>query len=179
EGKTILIAEASNWNQLASTLLWGTFSGLLGMLLGWGLKLWYQHEAHPLLLCVAVLAATLSANARGDTCRMMLNRVGILVCCALLFQWHTVRGNYTFQGNAVRIPYVEQRIVILIVAMFFMLLEVDRVNGLARSQGAQQLSNGFEGRIGDAKCSEAADTARILKEIGKKTESVDFAIHVL
>ena len=44
---------------------------------------------------------------------------------------------------------------------------------------AKNLSCGFSGSIAQATCSKQADAERIFREIGEKTENVDYAIHVL
>ena len=62
---------------------------------------------------------------------------------------------------------------------FFLLLEVDRVNGDANMEEAKQLSCGFSGSIVQASCSREVDAERIFAEIGEKTADVDYAIHVL
>ncbi|CAE7297732.1 unnamed protein product, partial [Symbiodinium sp. KB8] len=62
---------------------------------------------------------------------------------------------------------------------FFLLLEVDRVNGVAKMEEAKHLSSGFLGSIVQATCSKQADAERIFAEIGQKTADVDYAIHVL
>ena len=125
------------------------------------------------------MAAWSSVIAMDNTCRMTVNGIGSLVCGSLFFQWHTVRGQYDFEGFACHMPYVEQRIIILIMAGFFLLQEFDRANGLATKQEALQLSRGYQGTIERAACSQAADAMRIFEEIGQKTAAVDYAIHVL
>ncbi|CAE7254942.1 unnamed protein product [Symbiodinium microadriaticum] len=75
--------------------------------------------------------------------------------------------------------FVALRLYLLSDLTFFLLLEVDRVNGDANMEEAKQLSCGFSGSIVQASCSREVDAERIFAEIGEKTADVDYAIHVL
>ena len=156
-----------------------TLGGLWGLLCGAALKFCHVDIRAALLWILALLTLS-SVIVMDNTCRTTVNRIGALVCGSLFFQWHTVRGHCAFQAFACHdVPYVEQRIIILTMAVFFLLQEFDRTNSLTRKQEAQQLSRGYQATIERAACSQAADATRIFEEIGQKTGAVDYAIHVL
>ncbi|CAJ1351901.1 unnamed protein product, partial [Effrenium voratum] len=66
----------------------------------------------------------------------------------------------------------------LLVMIFFLLAELDRIMWEARTVECQQLRHGFEG-ICRASCKEPEDEQRIRAEIGDKVAEVDQAIEVL
>ena len=96
--------------------------------------------------------------------------------------WQTVEFDPDDDGVPAVPPFVafvEQRLLLFAGLTFFLLLEVDRVNGVAKMEEAKHLSSGFLGSIVQATCSKQADAERIFAEIGQKTADVDYAIHVL
>eukprot|EP00439_Symbiodinium_sp_Y106_P072987 s686_g13.t1 len=179
QGKVIFIARASNLRKIFPAVMGTMLSGSIGMLSGVCALQHRAHDWHALLLLVGTFAAFASASLESNRCRIILNNLGTAVSCALLIQWQEIQEVFAFGGYAARVPYIEQHFVILVGASFFILLEVDRVNGRTRTQEALQLSRGFRGSIAHAKCSKASDGHRIFMEIGEKTSAVDYAIHVL
>eukprot|EP00439_Symbiodinium_sp_Y106_P047842 s1052_g6.t1 len=100
------------------------------------------------------------------------------MCGALVYHWKVVIP-FADNGLLPQLTDVMQRVLLASGVLFFDLLEVDRVIGQSQREQAKQLSHGFQGSIEHATCSKAADTARILQEIGDRTSDVDYAIHVL
>ncbi|CAE7418780.1 unnamed protein product [Symbiodinium sp. CCMP2592] len=183
EGKVILIARPSYSNHIGAALISATLVGLTGMLCGAFLLL-RRCELHPIPLYVIATAAFISININHYRSRMLLNRMGAFTCGIVFLEWTTVnfdgaQGPYGPSGVPATILCVEQRLLILSAFTFFLLLEADRVNAVARAWEAEQLRRGYQGSIAHATCSEAADSTRILGEIGDKMEAVDYAIHVL
>ena len=139
-------------------------------------------KLQPIPLYVVVAAACISANINHDGCRKLLNRIGASAVGIIFMDWRTVEFDPDDDGVAVVPPFiafVEQRLLLVAGLTFFLLLEVDRVNGVAKMQEAKHLSCGFTGSIVQATCSKQADAERIFAEIGQKTADVDYAIHVL
>ena len=155
-------------------------TGLTGMLCGAFLLL-RRCELQPIPLYAIATAAFISININHDRSRMLLNRMGAFTCGIMFLEWTTVNfdGAQGPSGVPAIILCVEQRLLILSAFTFFLLLEADRVNAVARAWEAEQLRRGYQGSIAHATCSDAADSARILGEIGDKMEAVDYAIHVL
>ncbi|OLQ11953.1 hypothetical protein AK812_SmicGene4206 [Symbiodinium microadriaticum] len=180
EGKVIFIARPSYSNHIGAALISATLVGLTGMLCGAFLLL-RRCELHPIPLYAITTSAFISININHYRSRMLLNRLGAFTCGIVLLEWTTV--NFDGAQGPSRIPgiilCVEQRLLILAALSFFLLLETDRVNAEARAWEAEQLRRGYQGSIAHATCSDAADSARILGEIGGKMEAVDYAIHVL
>ncbi|CAE7811579.1 unnamed protein product [Symbiodinium sp. CCMP2592] len=177
EGRTIILARASNHQQLAFALLQVFLAGLVGLLSGWML-LSYSGWQVPLLLSVAVGAVSISATINHDISRKALNLIGALTCGIICANWRTLSSTCLYSSAS--LPFVGQRQRVISTLSFFLsvFLEVDRANGKARMGEARQLSHGYEG-IRHARCSQQADADRIFQEIGKRIEEVDHAIHVL
>ena len=163
-------------------------AGIFGLLCGAVLQDRDRHSHYYLnlwSLCIVVAVGSISANLghkrHNNWCSIVLNRIGALACGFMLCRWQTVhvQAEDKLVGAAAWIPGIDQRMLIAIGGVFFLLLEVDRVKGEIRQQEAQQLSRGFSGTIRHATASEAADAIRILDEIGEKTDAVDYAIQVL
>eukprot|EP00439_Symbiodinium_sp_Y106_P052121 s2101_g6.t5 len=187
-GKPIFIARPSNRKEISTALIWTTAAGIFGLLCGAVLQDRDRHSHYYLnlwSLCIVVAVGSISANLghkrHNNWCSIVLNRIGALACGFMLCRWQTVhvQAKDKLVGAAAWIPGIDQRMLIAIGGVFFLLLEVDRVNGEIRQQEAQQLSRGFSGTIRHATASEAADAIRILDEIGEKTDAVDYAIQVL
>ena len=64
-------------------------------------------------------------------------------------------------------------------AIFFALLEIDRISGESTVKEAQQLRQGFQGSIQYAECARESDALKIHHEIDSQQDAVDYAIHVL
>ncbi|CAE7811585.1 unnamed protein product [Symbiodinium sp. CCMP2592] len=175
EGKTIFVARAPTGKQMMVVVLWTTLAGLLGFLLG--IFFWRFHGLYLLLLMLTV-AVFSSVCIENQTGRRILNWIGALMCGALLYHWKVVIP-VSDTGLLPVLTDVTQRFLLASGILFFDLLEVDRVIGQSQREQAKQLSHGFQGSIEYATCSQAADTARILQEIGERTSDVDYAIHVL
>ena len=139
-------------------------------------------KIQPTPLYVGVAAACISANINHNRCRRLLNRIGAMAVGLIIMHWRTVEFDPDNDGIE-EVPaftaFVEQRLLLLAGLTFFVLLEVDRVNGEAKMQEAKHLSCGFSGSIVQATCSKQVDAERIFGEIGAKTVDVDYAIHVL
>eukprot|EP00439_Symbiodinium_sp_Y106_P044471 s3045_g5.t1 len=139
-------------------------------------------KIQPIPLYVAVAVACISANINHNSGRRLLNRIGALAVGIIFMDWRTVEFDPDDDGVPVVPPFVafvEQRLLLLAGLTFFLLLEVDRVNGVTKMEEAKHLSSGFLGSIAQATCSKQADAERIFAEIGQKTADVDYAIHVL
>ena len=127
----------------------------------------------PMLTYIVVAISCISGIINHSSCRKVLNRIGALTS-GFVFIFGRSWG---FDPDGVDgTPFVVQRLYDLI---FFLLLEVDRVNGDANMEEAQHLRSGFSGSIVQATCSRDVDAERIFAEIGEKTADVDYAIHVL
>ncbi|CAE7945259.1 unnamed protein product [Symbiodinium necroappetens] len=179
EGKTIYIARASNNKRLRHAIIWANLSGLLGMICGFCSR---HIKIQPTPLYVGVAAACISANINHNRCRRLLNRIGAMAVGIIIMHWRTVEfapDNDGIEEVPAFTAFVEQRLLLLAGLTFFVLLEVDRVNGEAKMQEAKHLSCGFSGSIVQATCSKQVDAERIFGEIGAKTVDVDYAIHVL
>ncbi|CAE7198454.1 unnamed protein product [Symbiodinium natans] len=179
EGKTILIARASNSQQIGQALVETGLAGLVGTVAG---TLFQSAMFHPVPVCVTAVAGALSANMKHNGWRMVLNWVGAFTCGVIFVHWRTLhfqQGEDTADTVPAIFSFVEQHLLVLAGMTFFLLLEVDRVNGKARLEEAEQLRHGFQGSIAHATCSEEADAIRIFGEIGEKTGAVDYAIDVL
>ena len=64
-------------------------------------------------------------------------------------------------------------------AIFFALLEIDRISGESTVKEAQQLRQGYQGSIQYAECAKESDALKIHHEIDCQQDAVDYAIHVL
>jgi len=174
EGKTIVIARASNRRQLCRSLVVTAVLGLLGMAAGAYLNSLHVPVMNTIPLGLAFVSVFASISLKHNLCRMVLNRSAAFMCGCLVLRWHTIcHTGIQDCGNII------QRICWIIGATLFLCLEVDRENGRAREQEAAQLGSGFPGSVVHATCSMPEDAERIHAEIGDKTAAVDDAIHVL
>ena len=67
----------------------------------------------------------------------------------------------------------------LMAAIFFALMEIDRISGESTVKEAQQLRQGYQGSIQYAECARQSDALKIHDEIDCQQDAVDYAIHVL
>ena len=121
-----------------------------------------------------MVAAGISTNINHDGCRKLLNRIGAKAVGVIFVHWPIDDEDIPAFAE-----FVDHRVLVLAALTLFCLLEVDRINGEAKVEEAKNLSCGFSGSIAQATCSKQADAERIFREIGEKTENVDYAIHVL
>ncbi|CAE7208210.1 unnamed protein product [Symbiodinium sp. CCMP2592] len=181
--KTIFVARSSNRRKICAALSQALLAGLAGVFLALAMDRWRHSWRHHVVglvaLCMVVAIALASAALQHNGSRMALNWLGAFVSGFLTIHWYPIHGALELPGKSDELNLAEQRLLLLIAASFFYLMEVDRVNGQSRAEEAVQLRRGFRGSIAHATCSEPDDADRIHAEIGTQTEDVDYAIQVL
>ncbi|CAE7939046.1 unnamed protein product, partial [Symbiodinium necroappetens] len=180
EGKTILIARASNWPAIRQAMLRMFLAAIVGMALAVLVDVHNWNAALNLAaLCVAAIAAAWSIGTENHNRQVFLNLVGETTAWFLVLNWCTVGKEGTDHGIGYAIYAGLQRMELLAFASSFLLLEVDRVRGEAAICEATQLGRDYSGSIANASCSRMEDDEHIRREIGAKICDVDYAIEVL
>ncbi|CAE7723632.1 unnamed protein product [Symbiodinium sp. CCMP2592] len=180
EGKTILIARASNWPAIHQAMRRMFFAAILGMVLAVLVDVHDWNAALNLAaLCVAAIAAAWSIGTEDHNSQVLVNLVGETTAWFLVLNWCTVGKEGADHGIGYAIYAGLQRMELLAFASAFLLLEVDRVRGEAAICEATQLGREYSGSIASASCSRMEDDEHIRKEIGAKICEVDYAIEVL
>ncbi|CAL1163555.1 unnamed protein product [Cladocopium goreaui] len=138
DGKTILIANSSNFSQILSALVWLVLAAIFGMALG-------------------ILATFLEA---GES--FTVPALAILVCGFSLVIYNNLLREYAenyYRGEGVphKVLRLVRRCYWLLTSVAFCVFEVDRINGRSTVSEAEELRQGYEGSILHATCSEAAD----------------------
>lgn len=150
------------------------------MFVGITLKSWLHHGLVAVaFFCIMAVSACASSLLQDPYVRVALNRIGSFSGSLLVICWRTIHGQQDLPGIAAYEPRLRQHLVFLAAAVFFGLMEVDRIRGESRKQEALHLRRGFEGSIAQATCSQAEDAEKIRIAIGSRTDAVDHAIHVL
>eukprot|EP00439_Symbiodinium_sp_Y106_P064636 s686_g10.t1 len=157
-GKFILVASAPDDGRLYSAVACTTLAGLAGMFVGIALKSWLHHG----LVAIAFFCVMVSV------CQLTSPRPVLPRCL-----------ESDLPGIAAYEPRLRQHLFFLAAAIFFGVMEVDRIRGESRMQEALHLRRGFQGSIAQATCSQAEDAEKIRIAIGSRTDAVDHAIHVL
>eukprot|EP00439_Symbiodinium_sp_Y106_P037702 s4135_g4.t1 len=168
--------------KICAALSQAVLAGLAGVFLALAMDRWRHSWRHHVVglvaLCMVVAIALASAALQHNGSRMALNWLGAFVSGFLTIHWYPIHGAL-LPGKSDELILAQQRLLLLIAASFFYLMEVDRVNGQSRAEEAVQLRRGFRGSIAHATCSKPDDAGRIHAEIGTQTEDVDYAIQVL
>ena len=126
-----------------------------------------------------MFAAVVDLCIQNSKLRIFLNLFCEVVCCIELtrteeeFPWFGL-WHYPMSVRKVVYPFSW-----LCAAIFFFLLEIDRVSGESTVVEARQLRKGYAGSIQYAQCARQSDAAKIHREIEDQQDAVDFAIHVL
>mmetsp|Transcript_56644 Transcript_56644/g.132363 ORF Transcript_56644/g.132363 Transcript_56644/m.132363 type:complete len:569 (-) Transcript_56644:12-1718(-) len=177
-GKVILIATQSSRPYYRRAARFMLAAVMVGFLLGMFAKCWgfgLQDE----VILLGILVGICSAISDQNLHRIILNCIGEASAWYCFVNWYAHSIWLPLHGFPAGVSLILQRCVILCFASVFCLLEVDRIRSITLHLQSEQLSNGYEGSICHATCTEPRDAAGIKAEVGEKTEEVDFAIEVL
>ena len=155
---------------------------LMGALAGVALGFWAKHLGFrwpTQMSWIAAAATVVVLCIQNNKVRILLNIFGIMACCIKLTSpervlWYDVWFVPKDWVLKVVCPFFWATS-----AIFFCLMEVDRVSGRSTGSEAQQLQQGYEGSIQYAQCAKQSDATKIRQEIDDQQDAVDFAIHVL
>ncbi|CAJ1448164.1 unnamed protein product [Effrenium voratum] len=184
DNKIILIAHSSNRLSMTRVLCVMSACGALGMCLG-GLimkaspnhpKLKMEMSFFNLFMGFAVLAGALSLMCRNHWVRLVANGLGVASSTCALTSANAIEWPEHFVSSIGE----EGKLVFWSgLVLFFILMEVDRVNSATIRCAGTELMRHYEGSITHAKCSLARDEDRIRSQINSHISEVDAAISVL
>ncbi|CAJ1384578.1 unnamed protein product [Effrenium voratum] len=176
-GKIILTAKPSIWSTVWRALCQLVLAGLLGLALGALLRyLLWGSNMNLFIFATLCLSALGSANTAGRW-RVAADHIGFALATALNLVWRSEEHSKRLRPTS-KVWSEVMTFFPLLVMIFFLLAELDRIMWEARTVECQQLRHGFEG-ICRASCKEPEDEQRIRAEIGDKVAEVDQAIEVL
>lgn len=147
EGKTILIAKTSNLHCIFVALGRMAVAAIIGAAVG-SFAREHRWPYSQYVLWLASCAAVAAYNVQHNLSRMILNFFCVMCCFIKLNYWVPIYEWAVKWGFPWQIHFAAYLCFFLMAAVFFCLLEVDRVNAERTFLEAEQLRHAFKGGFG-------------------------------